>query len=104
MALTLAEYQVDSIPLNALIPIPGTPFGELPVLTEDEILRTIALFRFLNPTAYVRLAAGRTLMRDSGREAFLAGANAAITGDMLTTSGNNMRQDRMMLRESGFEI
>ena len=104
MALTLAEYQVDSIPLNALIPIPGTPFGELPVLTEDEILRTVALFRFLNPTAYVRLAAGRTLMRDSGREAFFAGANAAITGDMLTTSGNNMQQDRMMLRESGFEI
>lgn len=104
MALTLAEYQVESIPLNALIPIPGTPFGELPVLTEDEILRTIALFRFLNPTAYVRLAAGRTLMRDSGREAFLAGANAAITGDMLTTSGNNMRQDRMMLRESGYDI
>lgn len=104
MALTLAEYQVDSIPLNALIPIKGTPFGELPVLTEEEIVRTIVLFRIINPTAYVRLAAGRTLMRENGREAFLAGANAAITGDMLTTSGNNMEQDRRMLLDSGFAV
>lgn len=104
MALTLAECQVDSIPLNALIPIKGTPFGELPVLTEDEILRTVVLFRFINPTAYVRLAAGRTLMKENGKAAFLAGANATITGDMLTTSGNNMDQDRQMLMGSGFEI
>lgn len=104
MALTLAEHEVDSIPLNALVPIKGTPFGGLPVLTEDEILRTVAMFRFINPTAYVRLAAGRTLMKENGKEAFFAGANAAITGDMLTTSGNNRQQDREMLLESGFKI
>ena len=102
MALTLAEYQVDSIPLNALIK--GTPFGDLPVLTENEILRTVAMFRFINPDAYVRLAAGRTLMKESGREAFFSGANATITGDMLTTSGNNMEQDRDMLTGSGFDL
>ena len=104
MALTLAECQMDSIPLNALIPIKGTPFGELPVLAEEEILRTVAMFRIINPTAYIRLAAGRTLMKENGKAVFLAGANATITGDMLTTSGNNMEQDRKMLIESGFEI
>lgn len=104
MALTLAELQVDSIPINALIPIPGTPFGDLPVLTEEEILRTVVMFRFLNPTADVRLAAGRTLMAENGKEAFFSGANGTITGDMLTTSGNNTAQDIEMLRACGFEV
>lgn len=104
MALTLAECQVDSIPLNALIPIKGTPFETLPVLTEDEILRTVAMFRFINPAAYIRLAAGRTLMKENGKEAFFSGGNATITGDMLTTSGNNMEQDREMLIGSGFNL
>lgn len=104
MALTLAELKVDSIPLNSLIPIPGTPFGDLPALTEEEILRTIAIFRLINPTADVRLAAGRTLMSESGKNAFFAGANATITGDMLTTSGNNTAQDKAMLSACGFDI
>lgn len=104
MALTLAELKVDSIPLNALIPIPGTPFEELPALTEEEILRTVAIFRILNPTADVRLAAGRTLLAESGKNAFFAGANATITGDMLTTSGNSTKQDKDMLTKCGFDI
>lgn len=104
MALTLSELQVDSIPINALIPIPGTPFEELPVLTEEEILRTVVMFRFLNPAADVRLAAGRTLLEENGKEAFFSGANGAITGDMLTTSGNNTPQDIEMLRACGFEV
>ena len=74
------------------------------MLTEEEILRTISIFRFLNPTADVRLAAGRNLMKESGREAFMSGANATITGDMLTTSGNNTAQDKEMLQTCGFDI
>lgn len=104
MALTLSELQVDSIPLNVLIPIPGTPFEELPVLSEDEILRTVVIFRFLNPVAEVRLAAGRIRMRENGKDAFLSGANGTITGDMLTTSGNQTAQDIAMLRSSGFVL
>ncbi len=104
MALTLSELKVDSIPLNALIPISGTPFEKLSKLTEDEILRTIVIFRFLNPTADVRLAAGRTLMKENGKNAFFSGANATITGDMLTTSGNNTAQDKEMLQSHGFDI
>ena len=104
MAFTLSELEVKSIPLNSLLPIKGTPFENIKTLTEDEILRTIAVFRFINPTAGVRLAAGRTLLTDSGKYAFFAGANATITGDMLTTSGNNTAQDKEMLVSNGFEI
>lgn len=104
MALTLSELNVKSIPLNALTPIKGTPLENLPVLSEEDILRIVAIFRFINPTAYVRLAAGRLLMKENGKEAFLSGANATITGDMLTTSGNNTAQDKEMLTKNGFDI
>lgn len=102
MAFSLAELGIDSIPINALIPVKGTPLENLPQLSEEDILRTIALFRFINPTADVRLAAGRSLMEQNGLPAFFAGANATITGDMLTTSGNDTAQDKKMLAENGF--
>ena len=104
MALSLSELGIFSIPINALSPIPGTPFENREPLSEDDILRTIAIFRFFNPTAQIRLAAGRSLMQQSGKRAFLAGANATITGDMLTTSGTNIQQDRTMLLELGFDL
>lgn len=104
MAVSLSELGVNSIPINALMAINGTAYEGIPPLTEEEILRTVAFFRFLNPTAHIRLAAGRILMEDSGRKAFLGGANATITGDLLTTSGNNIEEDKKMLTEMGFEI
>lgn len=103
MALSLSELKVDSIPINALMPIPGTPFENLPSLTEEEILRTIAIFRFINPDADVRLAAGRALMKNSGKEAFRSGANATITGNLLTTSGSNIANDFAMLSQLGLD-
>lgn len=102
MAVSLSELKVDSIPINALTPISGTPLAGLSPLSEEDILRTIALFRFLNPTADVRLAAGRSLMRENGREAFHSGANATITGNLLTTSGSNIQKDFAMLQDMGF--
>lgn len=104
MALSLSELGIQSIPINALNPIPGTPFSHLAPLSEPEILRTIAIFRFLNPTAQIRLAAGRALLRESGKQAFRCGANATITGNMLTTAGTNIEQDKQMLLSMGFEI
>lgn len=101
MAYTLSELHVDSIPLNVLIPIPGTPFENREQLKREEILRCVALFRYLNPEADIRLAAGRVLLEESGREAFESGANAAITGNMLTTSGNTIREDRQMIKKLG---
>ena len=78
--------------------------AELESLSEEDILRSIVLFRFINPTADVRLAAGRNLMSECGREAFFSGANATLTGDMLTTYCNNTEQDKKMLVENGFDI
>ena len=104
MAFSLYEMEIKSIPINILQPIPGTPFGTLPPLSEEEILRTIAMFRYINPDAEGRLAAGRNSMEHSGKKVFTAGANAAITGDMLTTSGNNIADDMAMLTSMGFEV
>ena len=104
MAFTLSELKVDSIPINALMPIKGTPLENNKPLTEDEIIRSIVIFRYLNPSADVRLAAGRSLMKENGKEAFFSGANATLTGDMLTTSGNNTAQDMAMLKENGFDL
>ena len=104
MAITLSELGIKSIPLNILRPIPGTPLEHQAALSEDEILRTIAIFRYINPTAIVRLAAGRNSMKHSGEQAFRSGANAAITGDMLTTSGNRISEDHEMLAAMGFTL
>ena len=59
---------------------------------------------YLNPTAYIRMAAGRNYFKDGGRRLFESGVNATITGDMLTTVGNNTAEDRAMLKEMGFEL
>ncbi len=105
MAISLAELDVDSIPINALMPIKGTPFEDTLQLTEDDILRTIAFFRFLNPTAHIRLAAGRALLTDDGKKAFLSGASATITGNMLTTAVSaTIRSDRQMLMDLNRDV
>lgn len=104
MAALLAELQVNSIPLNFLLPIKGTPLENREKLTQEEIIRIVAIFRYLNPTAFIRIAAGRNYFDQGGEILFVAGANATLTGDMLTTVGNNIAQDREMLERLGFEL
>ena len=101
MALSLHELGIRSIPINALMAIPGTPFEKNTPLTEEEILRTLAMFRFINPEANIRLAAGRKLLSKNGKKAFESGCSATITGNMLTTSGSTIQGDIKMLREMG---
>lgn len=103
MVLQLRELGVHSIPVNMLNPIPGTPYETLPRLTNDDMCRIVAVFRFLIPDASIRLAGGRGLLPDKGRACFCSGANAAISGDMLTTSGITIETDMAMLRELGYE-
>lgn len=105
MAVSLAELGIDSIPINALMPIPGTPLENQTPLTEEEILRTIAFFRYINPAANIRLAAGRALLTNDGELAFQSGASASITGNMLTTvSCATIRSDKQMLRRLGRDV
>lgn len=103
MALTLSELGVSSVPINALIPIKGTALENTKRITEADILRTVAIFRFILPDVNIRLAAGRNLMTECGKKAFLSGADSAITGDMLTTSGNSIRDDIEMLHSIGYK-
>lgn len=104
MAVSLAELGIGSIPINVLRPIPGTPFEGMPAITDEEVLRTVAIFRYINPAAWIRMAAGRGQFPDGGYELFQSGANAAITGDMLTTTGTGMADDIKMFRKMGYEL
>lgn len=105
MAISLAELDIDSIPINALMPIPGTPLEHEKPLTEDDILRTIGFFRYINPTADIRLAAGRALLTNDGERAFQSGASASITGNMLTTAAcATIHSDKQMLQKLGRNI
>ena len=70
MALDIQELGVKSVPVNILSPIPETPYGKLPVLTANEVRKTVAIFRFILPEAAIRLAGGRNLMVDKGRVYF----------------------------------
>lgn len=105
MAVSLAELGIDSIPINALMPIKGTPLENQEELSEDEILRTIAFFRYINPEANIRLAAGRALLTNDGEIAFKSGASATITGNMLTTAAcATIRSDKKMLTDLGRDV
>ncbi len=104
MVLTARKLGVRSIPVNVLNPIPGTPYEKNPVLSGEEILRCTAVFRFLIPDGFIRLAGGRGLMEDKGKKCFQSGANAAISGDMLTTAGITVESDMEMIRSLGYKV
>ena len=87
MALELRALGVTSVPVNILCPIKGTPLGDRKPLAYDEIRRTVAILRFALPYAHIRIAGGRASLPDKGEALFKGGANAAISGDYLTTSG-----------------
>lgn len=102
LAITVRELGVRSIPVNLLNPIKGTPYEHYPIVTNDEARRIVAVYRFLVPDASIRLAGGRGLLEDKGRACFLSGANAAISGDMLTTLGITIERDLEVLEELGY--
>lgn len=104
MALSLRDLGIDSIPVNMLNPIPGTPMEKHESLDEKEMQRIIAVYRFILPKAFIRLAGGRGLMSDKGKACFMSGANAAISGDMLTTAGITVDKDKKLLEELDYMI
>ena len=93
IALTLREVGTVSTPINILNPIKGTPFEDRQVLGEEEIERSVALFRHIMPRTVLRTAGGRLLIKGFYKKLFDFGINAEITGDMLTTEGITIAQD-----------
>lgn len=104
MVLEARELGVKSIPVNLLNPIPGTPYEDNNVLSNDELCRIVAVFRFLIPDGFIRLAGGRGIVGDRGERCFQSGANAAISGDMLTTAGITVETDFKLLNSLGYKV
>lgn len=104
MAFSLRKLGVKSIPINLLNPIPGTPFAKNPLLSQQELRRIVAIYRFILPDAMIRLAGGRGLLEDKGETCFRSGANAVITGDMLTTPGYTVDSDLELINKLGYTI
>ncbi|HRS18355.1 MAG TPA: biotin synthase BioB [Bacteroidales bacterium] len=104
LACTLRDLHIMSIPINILTPIEGTPLYNAHTLSEEEILTTIAVFRFINPKANLRFAGGRLQIKKFQHKALHAGINSALTGNYLTTVGSNTAQDIKDFTASGFTI
>lgn len=102
MAFELKALDIHSVPINMLSPISGTPYGDRDPLTVEQMRRIVAIYRFILPDASIRLAGGRGLLEDKGRRCFQSGANAVISGDLLTTSGMTIDADMEMIRGLGF--
>lgn len=104
-ALALRDIEPVSIPINILIPIPGTPLADTPPLTEQEILTTIAIFRFVHPSIHLRFAGGRQKLSTEGQlRAMKIGINGGIVGDMLTTLGSTIDADKALITKAGYKF
>lgn len=101
LAAQLAALEPHEVPLNFLNPRPGTPFGDLPVMSSSDALRAIAAFRLAMPRTILRYAGGRELtLGDLGtRDGLLGGINAVIVGNYLTTLGRDPDEDLTLLAE-----
>lgn len=104
MALTLKELNPESVPMNILCPIKGTPlenYGDK--INEEEILKTICIFRIILPNAVLRYAGGRTtrLSEENQKLGIIAGINSVLVGNYLTTAGSKSEDDKKMLEELG---
>ncbi|RUA06721.1 MAG: biotin synthase BioB [Gammaproteobacteria bacterium] len=102
-SLANLEKHPDSVPLNLLVPIPGTPFEKVTPPSETEFVRTIAVARIMMPKSVVRLSAGRTEMGEAMQAmCFFAGANSIFYGEqLLTTSNPDTNADQMLFKKLG---
>ena len=104
LALSLRQLGVRSVPVNFLIPIPGTPFDSRGALDPRRCLRVLCLYRFLLPSQEIRIAGGREVHLRSMQPLGLYAANSIFIGDYLTTPGQAARADYEMIRDAGFVL
>ena len=104
MAMELRDLGVESIPVNFLNPIKGTPLAGPSELTPNYCLKVLAMFRLVNPSRELRIAGGREMHLRSLQPLGLYAANSIFVGDYLTTKGQLPEADYAMLRDLGFEI
>ena len=108
LAFSLAELEPDEVPVNILIPREGTPLMDNSSnnrITNEEIVKTIAVWRFIMPKTIIKIAGGREVhLGDFGRYVLQAGANGIISGGYLTTDGNKHNKDIEMIKEIGLKI
>lgn len=103
LALELLRIDPASIPINILCPIPGTPLENAASLTDEEILDCLSCFRFIHPTKILRFAGGRAkLSRDTQLKALEIGMNGAVMGDLLTTIGSKVNEDKQLIDEADY--
>lgn len=103
LAFELKELEIKSVPINILHPIPGTPLENQELLSDDELLRTAALFRLILPDAFLRLAGGaERFSRETLGKLYSCAINAAIMGDMLTTRGTRIEDNFALIKECGY--
>ena len=102
LGIALASLDPDEVPINMLIGREGTPLYGQNLITEKEILQTVATYRFLMPRTIIKIAGGREVhLKRGDRKILQAGANGIITGGYLTTTGNKPSDDFKMLKEIG---
>jgi biotin synthase len=100
MAMTLRDLAVDSVPINILTPIAGTPLESTAPITADDVIRTICLFRLLLENKIIKIAAGRERCLGSDQvKGFQAGANGMIIGGYLTIQGDSPEKDHALIEE-----
>lgn len=104
MAMQLRELKAESIPINFLNSIDGTPLQKTTELTPQDCLRALAMFRLVNPTSELRISGGRELHLRTLQPLGLYAANSMFVGDYLTTSGQPPEQDYQIVRDLGFEV
>lgn len=105
LAFTLKELGVGSVPINLLSPIKGTPLEGQSLIDENEVIRTIAIYRLIMPSAYLRFAGGRARLSEKAlMTAFSVGINSAIIGDMLTTTGSDIATDKARILAAGYSL
>ena len=104
MAFELKNLNVKSIPLNFLTPIAGTPMADYSPLDPMEIIKTIAVYRFINPDSSLRYAGGRLQLGDLEIQGIKGGINSALTGNFLTTTGSTIASDKEMVVKEGFTL